>query len=155
MSTLIEIIRAVRNIRSEYNVEPAKRIAAYVAAGDSYELVDRHREILTTLARLDGDNLHLTTTLTEKPEQAIGQVIGGGIEIFLPLAGMIDLDAERKRSQKEVSQLEKRIAASKSKLANPGFTQKAPAQVVEKERERLVDLELQAAKIWERLKELG
>ena len=62
---------------------------------------------------------------------------------------------ERGRCQQEIAQLEKRIAASKAKLANPGFVQKAPAEVVERERARLADLELQAGKTWDRLRELG
>ncbi len=155
MSTLIEIIRTIRNIRSEYNVEPGRQIGAYIAAGDNYELVSRHQDIVTSLARLDGEQLKLSATLPEKPDQAAGQVIGGGIEIYLPLAGMIDVEAERIRCQQEIAQLEKRIAASKSKLANPDFIQKAPAEVVERERERLTDLELQATKTWDRLRELG
>jgi len=155
MSTLIEIIRTIRNIRSEYNVEPGRQIGAYIAVGDNYELVSRHQDIVTSLARLDGEQLKLSATLPEKPDQAAGQVIGGGIEIYLPLAGMIDVEAERIRCQQEIAQLEKRIAASKSKLANPDFIQKAPAEVVERERERLTDLELQATKTWDRLRELG
>jgi valyl-tRNA synthetase len=155
MSMLIEVIRAIRNIRSEYNVEPGRKITALIAAGDSCEMLTKQREILISLARLDGENLHLAPTLSEKPEQAIAQVISGGIEIYLPLAGMIDVEVERKRWQKEVAQIEKRIAASKAKLNNPGFVQKAPPAVVEKEREKLADLELQSAKIWERLKGLG
>ncbi len=155
MSVLIEVIRAIRNIRSEYDVEPAKRIAAYLAGGEHYDLLVKHQEIITALARLDGERLELSVSLAEKPAQAAGQVIAGGIEIFLPLAGMIDLAAERERCQKEIAQLEKLIAASKTKLANPGFVNKAPAEVVEREREKLADLELQAAKTWDRLKELG
>ena len=118
-------------------------------------LVSRHQDIVTSLARLDGEQLTLSAALPEKPDQAVGQVIGGGIEIYLPLAGMIDVEAERTRCRQEIAQLEKRIVASKSKLANPGFVQKAPAEVVERERERLADLELQAAKTWDRLRELG
>ena len=155
MSVLIEVIRAIRNIRSEYDVEPAKRIAAYLAGGEHYDLLVKHQEIITALARLDGEQLELSVSLPEKPAQAAGQVIAGGIEIYLPLAGMIDLAAERERCQKEIAQLEKLMAASKTKLANPGFVNKAPAEVVEREREKLADLELQAAKTWERLKELG
>lgn len=155
MAILMDLIRVVRNIRSEYNVEPGKQIKAMIAAGENFDLLVRHREILTSLARLEPDTLHLATGLHQKPEQAVAQVIAGGTEIYLPLAGMIDLDAEVARWQKEVADLEKRIAASKGKLNNPSFVQKAPAEVVGREREKLVDLELQAAKIWDRLKELG
>jgi valyl-tRNA synthetase len=136
-------------------VEPAKRIAAYLAGGEHYDLLVKHQEIITALARLDGERLELSVSLPEKPAQTAGQVIAGGIEIYLPLAGMIDLAAERERCQKEIAQLEKLIATSKTKLANPGFVNKAPAGVVEREREKLADLELQAAKTWDRLKELG
>lgn len=155
MTLLIEIIRTIRNTRAEYNVEPGKKISAYIAAGTNADLLTKHQEILVALARLEKDELHIATTLARKPDQAVAQVVSGGIEIYLPLAGMIDLDAERERWHKEVAQLEKRIAAGKVRLSNPNFTEKAPAAVVEKEREQLADLELQAAKIWERLKELG
>jgi valyl-tRNA synthetase len=155
MMLLIEIIRAIRNIRSEYKVEPGKKIAAAIATGANYDLLTKHQEILVALAQLGKDDLHIAVTLEEKPAQAVAQVLSGGIEVYLPLTGMIDLDAEQARWHKEVAQLEKRIAASKVKLSNPNFTQKAPPVVVEKEREQLADLELQAAKIWERLKELG
>jgi valyl-tRNA synthetase len=155
MLILIEVIRAIRNIRSEYNVEPGKRIPAYVAAGEHVSVLIKHSEILTSLARLDEDSLQMRKTLAEKPEQAISVVISGGIEIYLPLAGMIDLQAERERMQKELAQLDERIATSQTKLGNTGFIQKAPAAIVQKEREKLADLELQAAKIQERLKDLA
>jgi valyl-tRNA synthetase len=155
MAILIDIIRAIRNIRSEYNVEPGKKIPAYLAAGNHLDLITRHQEIIVTLARLEKDEFHIHTDLSHKPEQAVAQVISGGIEIFLPLAGLIDVEAERQRLNKEVAQVEKRIATSKVKLSNPNFTEKAPAAVVEKERELLADLELQATKLWDRLRELG
>ncbi len=155
MDLLIEMIRTIRNIRSEYNVEPGKKIAASIAAGANQELIVKHQEIVVALARLEKDDFHVASALDQKPAQAVAEVISGGIEIYLPLAGMIDLEAEQARWHKEVAQLEKRIAAGRVKLSNPNFTQKAPAAVVEKEREQLADLELQAAKIWERLKELG
>jgi valyl-tRNA synthetase len=155
MALLIEIIRTIRNIRSEYGVEPAKKISAYIAAGAHTDLITKHQEILVALARLERDELHISQSLAEKPAQTVAQVISGGIEIYLPLAGMIDLDAERERLRKEVAQVEKRIASGKVKLNNPNFIEKAPAAIVQKEREQLADLELQAAKIWERLQQLG
>ncbi len=155
MSVLIEVIRAIRNIRSEYNVEWGKRITAHIAAGSYESSLAKQAEILIALAQLDKDALLLTDTLLVKPKQAASQVISSGIEIYLPLAGMIDLEAERERTRKDLAQLEKRIAASQGKLANAGFIEKAPPAVVQKERDKLADLELQATKIQERLKELG
>jgi len=155
MALLIDVIRTIRNIRSEYNVEPGKRISAQIATGDHQKMIAKHAEVLTTLARLDPQALSLEGRLSEKPEQAVSQVISGGIEIYLPLAGMIDLQAERERAQKDLAQLEKGISASRAKLNNTGFTEKAPAAVVDREREKLADLELQAAKVQARLKELG
>ncbi len=154
MAQLIEIIRTIRNIRSEYNVEPGRKIAATVVAGEYYDVVVKNQEILVGLARLDQNALQLVPNLSEQPTRAVAQVISGGIEIYLPLAGMIDLQAEQRRLQKEITDLEKWIAASRAKLTNPGFVKKAPGQVVDKERERLADLELQAAKKQSRLREL-
>ena len=155
MSILIEVIRTIRNIRSEYNVEPGRKIAAQIAAGDHQAMLAEHQEILVSIARLDKDQLQLQPTLNQKPAQAVGQVISGGIEIYLPLAGMIDLEAERTRLQKELANLEKRMAGSRAKLNNTGFTQKAPPEVVEKERARLADFELQLSKLQGQLEELG
>ncbi|RME98310.1 MAG: valine--tRNA ligase [Chloroflexi bacterium] len=155
MALLIEIIRAIRNIRSEYNVEPGKRIMAYIAAGDHFDMLFKHVEILESLARLDSSSLVLKPALTEPPAQAVSQVVSGGVEIFLPLTGMIDVNAERTRLQKDLAQLEQRISGSKGKLNNQGFVQKAPAAVVEKERERLADFELQLEKLQSQLDMLG
>ncbi|MCB0208079.1 MAG: valine--tRNA ligase [Anaerolineae bacterium] len=154
MAILIDVIRAIRNIRSEYDVEPGKKITALIAAGEHYAMLEKHIEIVTSLARLDEKTLTLQTAFSKKPDQTVGQVISGGIEIYLPLAGMIDVEAERERVKKDLTFLEKGIASSRGKLNNKGFVDKAPADVVERERERLADLELQLAKVEQRLKEL-
>lgn len=155
MSILIEVIRAIRNIRSEYNVEPAKWIVAEIVAGDNLNLLADHRELLVRLARLDEANLRIIATLDEKPAQAAGQVISNGIEIYLPLAGMIDLEAEQARLNKEIANLENRINGSQKKLSNQGFISKAPTEVVAKEQERLTNMELQLSKFNERLSQLN
>jgi valyl-tRNA synthetase len=99
--------------------------------------------------------LQITDTLAQKPDKAVGQVISGGIEIYLPLAGMIDLAAEQQRLQKELASLEQRINGSRAKLNNAGFVAKAPAEVVQQERDRLADLELQLDKVQGQLAALG
>jgi valyl-tRNA synthetase len=151
----MELIRTIRNIRSEYNVEPGKRIPAHIAAGEHLPVLKKHAEIVAALGRLDEQALRMEASLPKKPDGCIAQVISGGVEVHLPLAGMIDLDAERSRAQKELAQLEGWIAASKAKLNNKGFTEKAPPAVVAKERDKLADLELQAAKVQQRLQGLG
>ncbi len=155
MSLLIELVRAIRNIRSEYNVEPARRIPATIVAGEHESMLFKNEEIITALGRLDPAEFKLVRTLAEKPEQSVAQVVSGGIEIYLPLTGMIDLAAERARLHKDQADLQKWIAGSQGKLNNAGFVAKAPAEVVEREREKLADLELQLAKVQEQLKLLG
>jgi valyl-tRNA synthetase len=78
----------------------------------------------------------------------------GGIEIYLPLAGMVDLEAERARLQKELGHIENGVARSQKLLSNEGFTAKAPAEVVAKERDKLTSLQEQAEKLRGRLETL-
>jgi len=155
IKVLIDTVRAIRNIRAEYNVEAGKWITAHIAAGDYEPLLRAHQEILIRLARLNKAELTIVSHLAEKPAQSASQVISSGIEIYLPLAGMIDLAAERARLTKEVANLEKRIMGSQKKLNNQGFVSKAPAEVVDKERTKLADMEIQRDKLQTQLGELG
>ncbi len=154
MALLINIIRSIRNARSEYNVEPGKRITALIAAGEKTKLINRQQDILTTLAKLDADAFTVAETLPEKPADALAIVIEGGVEIYLPLAGLVDIAAERERLQKELSQVAQGIARTEKMLANENFVGKAPAAVVDRERAKLADLQAQAAKLRERLASL-
>ncbi|MCS7261335.1 MAG: hypothetical protein NZ765_11225, partial [Anaerolineae bacterium] len=75
----------------------------------------------------------------------------GGIEVYLPLAGMIDLEAERVRLSKELEKVQDQLARSERTLSNPDFAAKAPPEVVEKERAKMNSLREQANKLRERL----
>jgi len=154
MNMLINIIRVIRNARSEYSVEPGKRITALIAAGEKAKLIARQKDILTALAKLDAETFVVAESLPEKPVDALTIVAEGGIEIYLPLAGMVDIAAERERLQKELSQVEQGIARTEKMLANENFVSKAPAAVVDRERNKLADLQAQAAKLRERLASL-
>jgi valyl-tRNA synthetase len=154
MELVMDVVRAIRNARAEYDVEPGRYIVASIAAGDKYDLFQSQQDILTELAHLDAEELRLAHTLFDKPEQALTLVVGG-VEIYLPLAGMVDLAAERERLQKELAHVEQGVARSEKLLNNEGFTGKAPAEVVQKERDRLAGLQAQAAKLRERLAALG
>jgi valyl-tRNA synthetase len=154
IEAVMEVVRAIRNARAEYNVEPARHIAAVIAAGDKQDLLQSQADILVQLAHLERESLHIAADLPGKPEQALALVVGG-VEVYLPLAGMIDLDAERVRLQKEVAKAEVQTARSRKSLDNPAFVAKAPPEVVQKERERLSELQAQAEKLRGQLRTLG
>ena len=148
MDLVMELVRSIRNRRAEYNVTPGKRIPALIAAGDGAGWLDEQRAALCSLAKLDPDQLTIQATL-EPSEQAATIVVGETV-CYLPLAALVDLDAERERLSKGVSEIEGRIARSKGLLAGE-FAQKAPAHVVQRERDKLADLQAEQAKLKERL----
>jgi valyl-tRNA synthetase len=154
MALIMEAVRAVRNARAEYDVQPGRRVTAVIAAGPHYDTFDRQREVLIRLARLDPEALEIRSALLHKPEKAVALVLGN-VELYLPLAGMVDLDAERERLNGELEEVGVQIAASEKLLANQGFVTKAPAHIVGRERDKLADLQEQAAKLRERLESLA
>ena len=154
MSGLMELVRAIRNARSEYNVEAGRRIAAQVAAGDQAAFLQQQHAVFESLAHIDGARLVIAEHLAAKPEQALSLVVPG-YECYLPLAALVDLDKERARLSAELAQLEQDLARTETLLANNGFVSKAPAAVVQKERDRLTEYVERRAKLAERLHALG
>ncbi|HBI15507.1 MAG TPA: valine--tRNA ligase, partial [Desulfobulbaceae bacterium] len=137
MEQIMEVIKGIRNIRGEMNVPPGKRIdavldcktpaaVAVMAEGENY---------LRTLARLASLDCGVGVA---RPPQAATQV-AGEVEILLPLAGLIDLDEERKRLQKEIGKVEKDVALFSKKLSNEDFVAKAPPAVLQKDRAKLAE----------------
>ena len=153
MALIMELVRAIRNARAEYKVEPGRRIEAIIAAGEEYELLSGQRDVLITTARLEADKLHIARTLEEKPAQVVALVVGG-VEVYLPLAGMVDLAKEQQRLNAEIEEVTKGIAGSEKLLANEDFLAKAPEQVVQRERDKLADYRQRQAKLQERLESL-
>jgi len=153
MGPVMEMVRAIRNARAEYEVEPSRAIAATVVAGDKHDLVAAHADILTRLARIDPERLSIARALAGKPVKALALVVSG-YEVFLPLAGLVDVDRERTRLGNELATLQPEIARGDRLLANPGFVSKAPAEVVEKERAKIEDYRQRLTKLEERLKAL-
>ena len=155
MNLLMDIIRAIRNARAEYDVHPAKRIKAIIVAGDKIKLITKEQTVLSSLARLDPENFEVVKTLDETPQDALTLVAEGGIEIYLPMAGLVDIAAEKTRLASELTKVESGIARTEKMLANEKFVGKAPAAVVDKERVKLLDLQGQAQKLKDRLSALG
>jgi len=153
MQLVMDVIRAIRNARTEYDVEVGRRIPAVIVAGEKATVFRSQADILIQLAHLDAEHLEIVADLEAKPQQALALVIGG-VEVYLPWAGMIDLEAERARLRKELEKVKEQLTRSERTLGNPNFLNKAPAEVVEKERARLAALQEQAAKLRERLSTL-
>ena len=135
-----EIVRAIRNARAEYNVEPGRRIAAiFAVAGRG--LVQENLELFTNLARLDEAQVAIESKANGSNSGPSVQLSAGGITTFLPLAGMVDLVAERKRIEKELANVEGQISRTAGLLGNENFVGRAPEQVVQRERDKLKELE--------------
>jgi valyl-tRNA synthetase len=135
MEVIMEVVKGIRNIRGEMNVPPAKRIDAVLdcRTDSACRILGQGEAWIRSLARLE--NLVFGVGV-DRPKQAATQV-AGEVEILLPLAGLIDLDEEEKRLRKEMAKADKDVRMFEGKLANADFVAKAPAEVLEKNREKL------------------
>ncbi len=129
------VILGVRNIRGEMNISPAKEIALLLRNGDPDDRrrANENAAFLKKLAKLS--SIEWLDAGAEPPPAATQ--LAGAMELLVPMAGLIDKNAELARLNKEIDKLTQEIARLDTKLANPGFTDKAPAEVVAKERENL------------------
>lgn len=130
-----QCVMGVRRIRSEMDINPGKRLPVHMAGTTEgeRELLERHGALLVFLARLD--SITILEDDADRPESAVALV--GDMQILIPMAGLIDKDAELARLGKETTRLEKETKRLGAKLANEGFTAKAPAEVVAQERVKL------------------
>lgn len=149
MSLLMEVTRAIRNIRAESRVEPGRKVAAILLAGpEARKTLEENSLYLEVLAGLGHLTIHPEGSA--KPEQAVSAVVSG-VEIYLPLAGLVDLEMEKERLKKELAELEKEKERLGKKLANTQFLTKAPEAVVAKEKKKLAGVEEKYAKVSARL----
>ncbi len=154
MALLMDLIRQVRNARAEFDVTPGKRIPAIIVGGAKLEMLESQRNLLSFLARLDEARLTMTARLEEKPQQAVALVAAEGVEAYLPLAGLVNLEQEVARLQKAIADAERQIAHAERMLANENFVTKAPEHVVRQQRDRLTEQQERRARLLERLQAL-
>ncbi len=147
-----EVVTAVRSIRSEVNVPPGKKSDLYVKVSEESlgALLRDHIEYFRSLAKVE--NL-ICGTDVKKPPMSASAVISGA-EIFVPLAGLIDLDLEKNRLQKELNNLRDALEKLSRKLANADFLANAPEDVVAKERVKKEDYEERIAKLNHNLEQI-
>ena len=146
-------VLGVRQIRGEMDIPPGKRLTVLLqdATADDQRLLDVHARYLRDLARLVEIRL---LPAGEKPPASATALLGS-LKILVPMAGLIDVAAERSRLEKNRQKLITDLARIDSKLTTESFVSNAPAAVVEKERERQAALRRDLAKLDEQLKQLA
>jgi len=155
MESVFEIVRSIRNARVESNVDPAKFIRAFIVAGESKHGLEAHVEAIHTLARVHPLTISPTGIKSAEEFGKAKILVLKGVEVILPLEGMVDADAERSRLTKEIEANQAEIARIERLLADEAFTGKAPPAIVEKERQKLNDRKDKLVRLKERLAQLG
>ncbi|WP_019851270.1 valine--tRNA ligase [Desulfitobacterium sp. PCE1] len=153
MNQIMDVIKAVRNIRAEMSVQPGKKAEIILVAPEkaAFEVLELGRESIRLLA--GGSTVDVVPSLEVKPAQAASAVLEG-VEVYLPLRGLLDLDKEIARVEKEIAQAQQEQSRLEGKLNSQGFVAKAPEQVVAKEREKLEGINGRIAALRVRLVEL-
>lgn len=143
-----EIIVGVRALKSEYNIAPSVKPDLYIITTDKEvhdtlfdmfihcECEEGHSDVLASLARVE----HLSVGMQLGDYKTVSKVIGS-LEIHIGADGMIDEEKERARIEKEIGKVEPYVASMKKKLSNKGFTDNAPAEVLEGEKKKLAEAE--------------
>ena len=152
MEFLQNVISAVRTVRSEMNLPPAKEVPLVVNCHDEAKLsvLEANRPSLERMAKIN--SLSIGTNLA-KPGYSASSVVNGQ-EVFIPLEGLIDIAVERGRLEKEILRLEGQLKAVLTKLDNPNFAGKAPADVIEKEKDKQENFQQTISKLKASLEQL-
>jgi valyl-tRNA synthetase len=151
ISRMAEVVRAVRNARREAEVPAGNWVEVVVWPGDQQAVLEQEADFVTRLARVRP--LRMLADGEEPPEKAIS-LVAGEMEVFLPLEGMVDLDAERERLEREVAALVGEIEHVQKLLGNKNFVERAPDAIVQQHRDRQAAAESEMAILRERLESL-
>jgi len=153
MRVLQQTVVAIRHLRAESRIDAGKRIPVllHTADADVSALLTQQQDLIATLVR--AESISMLDTISD--DQVAARGMAAGVQIALPLEGLLDFDAERGRIGKELDKVEKELITRSKKLANHSFTQRAPAEVVEKERALRDDLVLRKERLAKNLANLG
>ena len=155
MGVVIEVVRAIRNVRAEFRIQPDQDIEAFVDAPELGHVVEAETEAITTLARVRSLKVGARPEVdgADASEQVLVVLTKGTVTI--PLGGLVDIEQEKSRLSKEREQIEANRDRLSARLRDNAFLAKAPEEVVERERERLEQIEERHARIGEILSRLG
>jgi valyl-tRNA synthetase len=151
MNAIMDMVRGIRNVRAEYTVDPSRRIKAQINPGSLGDIISEYSHIFGRLC-----NVHEVEILTgNAPAEDSASIVVLDATIYLPLAGMVDVEAERQRLSQELGKLEQGLQRSQNMLDNPNFVNKARTEIVERERKNLAELQASVAQIKQRLDSLN
>ena len=155
MELVIEIIRSIRNARAESKVDPGKYIEAIISPSDGAHTFKDHISTITNLARVQPLTIEDGDSVKSQYQDNANILVLKGAEVILPIEGMIDIDSEKSRIEKEIEENKKDVIRIEKLLSNDSFLSKAPPHVIDKERQKLTDRKGVLAKLEERLTSLG
>ena len=153
MDLLIEVIREVRTIRAEMLIPPQKKIDLFLRSPDEFNLniLTNNQDYLLNLVNINQIKLRKDTS---KPAFCASSVVGE-TEIFIPLEGLIDLEKEKVRLKRNLDEIKLQLQRTSKKLASSQFLEKAPPQIIQKEKEKKEELKRKFQKLQSRLKEIS
>lgn len=146
-----QVIVAIRNLRAAVGIHPSNRVSVILIPDNEtvLEMIKRNENSILGLAKAS-----IEFSKGQRPEKAIAQIISG-LEIFLPVEGLIDIEKETQRIKREISKISKDIELSQKRLSNPDFLERAPEDVIEREKEKFEELSLKKQKMEEVLERLS
>jgi valyl-tRNA synthetase len=152
ISWVMDFILGIRRIRGEMNIAPGKKLNVLIQHGtpEDRELTNTTQHFLTKLGRLE--SITWLENSETPPESAIALV--GTLQILIPMSGLIDKAAEISRLEKEIVKVSKELPRIEGKLTNPNFIERAPQSVIDKEKEKLTNLNLSLSQLNEQLQKI-
>ena len=147
------VVRAVRNIRAEFKIEPQKRLEVLIASDSAYHVVFEESEAIKALARIEP--LHVMRSDQQPPANQTVSLVVGSTTVYIPMGDIVDLTAEQRRLEQELVASKDLIYRSERRLNDESFTSKAPEEVIERERQRLEAARERQARIQELVQQFG
>ncbi|MCK6577658.1 MAG: valine--tRNA ligase [Anaerolineae bacterium] len=151
MTLLIDLVRGIRNVREQYNVEPSRKITAIIQPGSHHAAIESCGYMF---ARLCNVAEYRFTAPGEPAPSNTASVVAGDVIVYLPLTDFIDISAECERLTRELQKIDEQAGKAQATLSNDQFVSRARPDVVERERARLESLHASAAQIRERIADL-
>ncbi len=144
-----ELVKTIRNVRAEKNVKDGRLIPALFVTASHHHLIEEQKDILAGLAQMDREKLEVVQEVKQKPEGHVA-LVAGPVEIYLPLADLVDPEEEYDRLQAELEETRSHIQRLEDLLAG-AFSEKAPEDIVQKERDKLESYREKAHTIQEQI----